>query len=117
MKEAIADRRKSKTEGSLLIDKLIGSGNSEAAIVADAITYFVAGFHTTGLSKCNHISYRQTDDTSFFFFLLFLFAQFRVYSSSIESGVVGYITKSDYISLYWTELYIFIEGNCKTQIH
>ena len=55
MKEAVADRRKSKTEGSLLIDKLIGSGNSEAAIVADAITYFVAGFHTTGLSKCNRI--------------------------------------------------------------
>ena len=54
MREAIEKRRKNPPKDGeyLLIDALLESGLSNKVIEADALTFLIGGFHTTGLSKC-----------------------------------------------------------------
>ncbi len=53
MKEAVNERRKNPAKGGeyLLIDALLESDLSEQVIIADAVSFLIGGFHTTGLSK------------------------------------------------------------------
>ena len=52
MKKALEIRRAAGDTGeNLLADILLASGKPESVIVADSVTHFVAGFHTTGLGR------------------------------------------------------------------